>query len=108
MKNLKYAVLLTFFLFAIMPMTGLAQDDATKKKENSVVLYPLKDCSQYCAKAKCYQFKNNCNYKVKVTWKNKKSDGSWSTGEINLDSGEESTEGMFCPYIEMTWSYTKI
>ena len=107
MKNLKYVVLLAFFLFAIMPMSGFAQDDA-KKKKSCVVVSTWKDCSQYCTGAKCYKFKNNCTDKVKVTWKNKNSDGTWSTGEVNLDPGEESAEGMFCPYIEMTWSYTKI
>jgi hypothetical protein len=107
MKNLKNGLLMIFLLLAILPMSGIAQDDATKKR-SCVVVSNWKDCSQYCAGAKCYQFKNNCSDKVKVTWKSKKSDGTWSTGDIYLNPGEESEDAMFCPYIEMTWSYTKI
>jgi hypothetical protein len=107
MKHLKYIVLLTLFLIGLVSMPGIAQEDAAKRR-GCVVVSTWKDCSQYCTGAKCYQFKNNCTDKVKVTWKNKKSDGTWSTGDIYLDPGEESEDAMFCPYIDMKWSYTKI
>jgi len=105
MKKLKRFLLPVIFLVVFAPLSVNAQDDA--KKAPCVVLSKWDDCSQYCTKGKCYQFTNNCTYKVKVTWKYKNSEGKWTTGEVYLDPNEVSQDAMFCDCVEMKWSYAQ-
>ncbi|HCB61083.1 MAG: hypothetical protein A2W93_05810 [Bacteroidetes bacterium GWF2_43_63] len=105
MKPITFFVLLVTMILFMTPLKMSAQEDVSDAK--TCVVLTLKDCSEYCTGAQCYQFTNNCTYKVKVTWKSKQPSGKWISGDVYLDPGETSTETYWCPYIEVTWSYVK-
>ncbi|MDD5135667.1 MAG: hypothetical protein PHP01_09710 [Phycisphaerae bacterium] len=111
---MKRMLWLVFFIGVLIPIAGFTKNDSTKPAptdpgtKGCVTISTWKDCSNLCTDAKCYQFKNDCTSKVKITFSSKNKDGSWTKYELTLEAGEESDEGMLCPYIEMKWSYVEV
>ncbi|MDX9932260.1 MAG: hypothetical protein RB294_06720 [Bacteroidales bacterium] len=105
MKTIKSFIMLASLVLLMIPIQMSAQEDASDAKP--CVVLSMWDCSEYCTGSQCYQFTNNCTYKVKVTWKSKQPSGKWISGDVYLDPDETSTETYWCPYIEVTWSYVK-
>lgn len=110
-RRIFQAIVFTAFIVLV---TGLLtsyrtirQDENKNGPNGCVIISTWKDCSSICTGAKCYQFKNNCTYKVKVTFRSKNTNETWTSYELYLKAGEESQEGMLCPYIEMKWEYEK-
>lgn len=96
---------------AMIAIAGLSAGNYSKPVINSgdcVKITKWVNCGNLCTDAKCFQFKNDCVYKVKVTYKSKNPDASWTYHELNLNPGETSSETMICPYIEIKWSYKQL
>lgn len=96
---------------AIITIVGLSAGNSSKPEipaGDCVKITKWVSCSNLCTDAKCFQFKNDCVYKVKITYKSKNPDASWTYSEINLNPGESSSETMICPYIEIKWSYKQL
>jgi hypothetical protein len=102
------------FVFAIIFIAGFTADisveNGVKNSDSTgcVILSKWADCNDSCADAKCYQFKNNCNYDVKITIETKNQDSTWTTSNLYLGPDEESQEAAICSYIDIKWSYEKI
>lgn len=118
MKTAIRILLSLTFIFAIIIIAGFTAnssvENGTKKSDCNDCVYISKwdDCSDLCTDAICYQFTNDCTNKVKINiytkrYDTKKKKYVWDHGLLYLESGETSAEAMYCPYIEMKWSYKK-
>jgi hypothetical protein len=99
------------FIAAIITIAGLTNGSPVKHEKSTadcVKISKWVNCSNICSDAKCLKFKNDCAKNVKITYKIKNPDASWSYQVLILKGGAESEEEIICPYIEFKWSYIEM